>query len=132
MIERKRVFLEKVQENLTSAQSEFISGWYNSCARSCYYAVFQAAIYALGQARVRPRRAEGWWGHDFVQAQFNGELINRRKRYPTSLRATLTQNYALRETADYTTDHVTEVRAARAVGRTEAFVEAIGGSGGQL
>jgi hypothetical protein len=53
------------------------------------------------------------WGHDFVQGQFVGQLINRRKLYPTSLRPTLEQNYRLREVADYRRrDHVTEVRAA--------------------
>jgi uncharacterized protein (UPF0332 family) len=128
MIDREQVFLAKAQEKLASAQSEFVNGRYNSCARSCYYAAFQAAIYALVSAGIRPQRA-GWWGHDFVQAQFNGELINRRKYYPTSLRGTLTQNYALCETADYTTDHVTEVRAERAVTRTEAFVGLIGRGG---
>jgi uncharacterized protein (UPF0332 family) len=125
MIERHRVFREKAQENLASAQSEFINGRYNTCARSCYYACFQAAIYALAQAGIQPRRTDGQWGHDFVQAQFNGELINRRKRYPVGLRPTLSQTYALRETADYTTDHVTELRAARAVTRTESFIETI-------
>ena len=72
------------------------------------------------------------WGHDFVQAQFNGQLLNRRKLYPSNLRTTLTQNYILRERADYTTDHVSEVRAARAVERTEDFLGAIRSQGGEI
>jgi len=40
-------------------------------------------------------------GHDFVQAAFIGQLINRRKAYPTTLRTTLERNFALRQTADY-------------------------------
>jgi hypothetical protein len=57
------------------------------------------------------------WGHDFVQAQFNGQLINRRKLYPVALRSTLNQNYILREKADYTTVNVRESRATQAVER---------------
>jgi uncharacterized protein (UPF0332 family) len=129
MAETDRVFWEKAQENLESAQSEFINRRYNSCASRCYYACFQAAIYALTQADLRPGRAE--WGHDFVQAQFNGELINRRKFYPSDVRSTLNQNYILRQKADYTTDHVSEIRAGRAVERTEAFLEAIRSRGGE-
>ena len=77
MAEIDRVFWEKAQENLEAAQSEFINRRYNSCANRSYYACFQAAIYALTQADLRPSRTE--WGHDFVQAQFIGALINRWK-----------------------------------------------------
>ena len=70
------------------------------------------------------------WGHDFVQAEFVGQLISRRKIYPTSLRNTLEQNYALRETADYKRDHVTEIKAARAMRRTNEFLQALVREGG--
>lgn len=65
------------------------------------------------------------WPHDFVRAQFIGQLINRRKIYPASIRNILEDNRALRQTADYKRDHVTEIRAARAIRRTEAFLAAI-------
>jgi uncharacterized protein (UPF0332 family) len=119
------VFLEKAEENLDAAESEFANRRYNSCANRAYYACFQAAIYALAQAGLRPRGAATQWGHDFVQAEFNGQLVNRRKFYPAELRSTLNQNYTLREKADYSTDHVSEVRAARALARAQQFVEAI-------
>ena len=122
-IDEQLIFLTKAQESLAGAQSEFINGRYNNCANRSYYACFQAAIAALLDAGIQPTGAQ--WGHDFVQAQFNGQLINRRKRYPTSLRNTLEQNYRLRETADYRRDHVRELRAARAVRRTEEFLDAI-------
>jgi uncharacterized protein (UPF0332 family) len=122
-IEERAVFLAKAYECLGGAQSELINGRFNNCANRCYYACFQAAIAALLGAAIQPRGAQ--WGHDFVQAEFNGQLINRRKLYPVSLRNTLEQNYRLRETADYRSDHVDEVRAARAVRRTEDFVEAV-------
>src|SRR5205085_10988212 len=57
----------------------------------CYYATFHAAIAALISSAIRPSGSQ--WGHDFVQAQFNGQLINRRKVFPTALRNTLEQNY---------------------------------------
>ena len=45
---------------------------------------------------------------------------------------TLEQNYRLREVADYhRRDDVTEVRAARALGRAEDFVAAVRQRGGQ-
>ena len=130
MAEIDRVFWEKAQENLEAAQSEFVNRRYNSCANRCYYACFQAAIFALTKADLLP--SAGRWGHDFVQAQFNGQLINRRRLYPTDLRTTLTQNYILRERADYTTDHVSEVRAARAVQRSEDFLDAIRPRGDEI
>jgi uncharacterized protein (UPF0332 family) len=130
MVELDRVFWEKARENLEAAQSEFVNRRYNSCANRCYYACFQAAIFALAQAAILPRVER--WSHDFVQAQFNGQLINRRKLYPSDLRATLIQNYILRERADYTTDQVSETRAARAVERTESFLEAISRQGGNI
>lgn len=125
MAEIDRVFWEKAEENLAAAQSEFVNRRYNSCANRAYYACFQAAIYALGEEGIQPTRGDRQWGHDFVQAEFTRQLINQRKVYPAHLRTTLDQNRALRQLADYTTDRVTEVRADRAVGRAEMFLDAI-------
>jgi uncharacterized protein (UPF0332 family) len=119
------VFLEKAEESLAGATSEFVNDRHNNTANRCYYACFQAAIYALSRAGIRPPGGSSEWGHDFVQAQFAGQLINRRKLYPTELRTTLEQNYRLRTTADYERVRITEIRAARAVRRTEAFLEAV-------
>ena len=119
------VFLEKALENLAAAQSEFVNRRFNSCASRCYYACFQAAVYALAIAGIRPQRNPEQWGHDFVQAQFNGQLIDRRKLYPASLRSVLNQNYTLRERADYSTDRVTEVQASRALDKAEALCRAV-------
>jgi streptomycin 6-kinase len=129
MIELARIFLEKAEENLAAARSEYASHRYNSCASRCYYACFQAAIYALIRAGIRPPSRTGEWGHDFVQAEFNGQLISRRKLYPGHLRDVLQQTYALRVKADYELDHVSEVRAARALRRATEFVETIRGDG---
>jgi uncharacterized protein (UPF0332 family) len=125
MSEGSDEYFDKAEESFAGAESEYVNSRYNNCANRCYYAAFQAAIYALVGSGIRPLGASDQWGHDFVQAQVIGQLVNRRKIYPTSLRNTLEQNYRLRETADYQRDHVTEVRAARAVRRTEEFLGAI-------
>jgi hypothetical protein len=77
----------------------------------------------------RPHQAEQW-GHDFVQAQFIGLLINRRKRYPAELRETLIRGLRLRLTADYTTERVSDVQASRGLARARTFVAAIQEDGG--
>jgi uncharacterized protein (UPF0332 family) len=125
MLDLAGIFLEKAQENLAAATSELTQGRYNSSANRSYYAVFHAAIYALIRQGIRPPGGSDIWGHDFVQAQFVGQLINRRKRYPASLRTTLADNYTLRELADYRMAHVGEIRARRARRKAEEFVGAI-------
>jgi len=47
-------FLNRAQESLEGAESEFASGRYNSVANRAYYACFQAAIAALDLADIRP------------------------------------------------------------------------------
>jgi len=122
-------YFDKAQESLEGAQSEYINSRYNNCANRCYYAVFQAAISALVRAGITSPSRAGEWGHEFVEAQFVGQLINRRKMFPATLRQTIAQNRSLRKIADYEIDDVSQVRAARAVSRTEQFVEAIRAQG---
>lgn len=129
MSELEIVFLDKALESVAGAQSELANNRYNTCANRAYYACFQAAVHALMEAGIQPPRAAQHWGHDFVQARFNGDLINRRKHYPADVRGALEQNYRPRATADYRLDHVTEVQAARAVRRAEAFVAAVAQAG---
>ena len=130
MQEFERVYLDKAEDNLAAAQSEFINRRYDVSASRSYFACFQAAVYALIRAGIRPRAASGQWGHDFVQAEFSGQLVNRRRLYPASLRSTLDLNRTLRSVADYATDRVSEVRADHAVGRAESFLESIRAEGG--
>jgi len=121
VIGQGQLFLDKAQESLAGAQSEFVNGRYNNAANRCYYACFQAAITALLRAGIQPRGDQ--WGHEFVPAQFNGQLIYRRKLYPTELRAILERNFALRQKADYAADLVTQTEANRALHRTRGFVQ---------
>lgn len=126
MMEReadRRGFLAKAEENLTSAESEFEQGRYNACANRAYYAAFQAAIAALMGAGVRQPRDR--WGHDFVQAQFSGGLVRRRRLYDPSLAEALTRLYRLRRQADYEPLGVGRIEVQRAVARARLLVGAV-------
>jgi uncharacterized protein (UPF0332 family) len=118
-------YLAKAHENLAGAESELQHGRTNSCARSAYYACFQAAIVALLQAGLTlPEPARGW-GHDWVHASFVGQMIQRRKIYPANLRRTLPDLLALRHKADYRATHISQREAQRAVRSAQALVQAV-------
>ena len=118
-----QTFWEKALENIDSAASEFTNRRYNASANRAYYACFQAAIVALLRAGIQPQA--GQWGHAFVQSQFAGQLVTRRKSYPSSLRDTLPRLEELRERADYRTAHVSQAQALRALRRAQEFIDAI-------
>ncbi len=119
------LYLAKAEESVAGAESELANARYNNCANRCYYACFQAAIAALLRAAIAPTSGRGQWGHDFVQGQFVGLLVNRRKLYPAELRDTLALNLKVRQAADYDLDQVTETQASRALRRTQRFVAAV-------
>lgn len=125
-----QIYLFKAEESLAGAESEFINGRYNNTANRCYYACFQAAIAALLQAGIQPERRQ--WGHEFVQARFVRELVNRRKVYPAGLRQTLSNTLGLRQTADYGGDRLNQREAAKALRWTRPFIEAVQGGGDRL
>ena len=118
-----QTFWEKAVENIDSATSELINQRYNAAANRAYYATFHAAIVALLREGVRPPGSQ--WGHAFVQAQFAGQLVTRRKAYPSALRDTLPRLEELRERADYGLAHVSQIQAQRAVRRAQEFIDAI-------
>ena len=118
------VYLRKAEQSLAGANSEFANGRYDNAANRCYYACFQAANHALLAAGIRPRGANGQWGHDFVQAEFIGTLINRRKLYASHLREVLFRNLGLRHEADYGESTITQTQASRALHRAREFLEA--------
>ena len=121
------IYLTKAIESLLTAESEFANGRYNSCANRTYYACFQAAIAAILTEGIRP---SGQWNHQFVQAQFVGVLINKRKRYESELRRVLADNQSLRDKADYRPEFVTDTQASRALRRTRLFMTAVRQKGG--
>ncbi|MGH2559361.1 MAG: HEPN domain-containing protein [Thermomicrobiales bacterium] len=125
MSELSEAFLSKAQESLEGAASEFSNGRYNNCANRCYYACFQAAVAALDMAGIHPTEGKAQWSYEFVQSQFAGRLINRRKVYPSALRDTLTETYSVREQADYSRTKVSQRQASRVLKWTGAMVTAI-------
>jgi uncharacterized protein (UPF0332 family) len=125
MLNPSGTFLDKARESLNGARVEFDGGRYNNSANRSYYAVFQAGIHALQLEGVRLPAGGTDWGHPFVDSQFSGLLVNRRHRYEASLRNVIGDNRKLREDADYTTEGVSQVRAARALQRAERFVGAV-------
>ena len=66
-----------------------------------------------------------------MQAEFIGQLINRRKLYPTNLRDSLVRTLALRQAADYGRESVTATQVYRALQRAAQFVETISAGGGE-
>lgn len=129
VVDLARLFLFRAEESLAGADSEFDNGRYNNCANRSYYACFQAAICALMRAGIGTSGRSGQWGHGYVQAQFVGQLVNRRKLYPTSLREVLTRNLELRLVADYRRDEVSATQARRALHRARNLVAAVQSTG---
>ena len=118
-------YLAKAQENLAGAESELTHGRTDSCARSAYYACFHAAIAALLHTGLTaPDPARGW-GHDWVHASFVGQLIQRRKVYPATLRRSLPDLLVLRHKGDYRVTFVSQREAQQAVRSAQAFVQAV-------
>ena len=120
-----RVFLAKAEESLASAENDFASGRYNSCANRCYYACFNAARAALLWAGITPRGPNAAWGHAYIQAEFARQLIERRKVYPASLRDVLVRTAQVRQTTDYDVNHVSRSQALRALRLTREFMAAV-------
>lgn len=122
------IYLVKADESIAGAESEYANRRFQNRANRAYYACYQAAVAALLQAGIRPSGSR--WGHDTVQAQFVGELINGRKQYPADLRDTFERLFLLRQTADYSVSLVSEIQAARSLRRARTFVWAVRDTGG--
>ena len=97
------LFLDKALENTKAAQLCFDNHLYNACVNRAYYAMYQAAIAALAAVGVKP--ISDTIGHDWVQANFSRELINRRKLY-AGFKNYLADVQISRNKADYAPDSV--------------------------
>jgi uncharacterized protein (UPF0332 family) len=125
------VYLAKAADSLAGAESKYANGRYDNCANRAYYSCFQAAVAALLRDGIGAPGQAAHWSHDFVQARFIGDLINRRKRYPSTMRETLIQGLELRRTADYKMQRVSGIRASRGLARARTFVAAVLAAGGE-
>lgn len=124
-VEEGQAYRTKARESLLSAEVDYAAARYNSCANRADYACFQAAVAALLAEGLRPANPRGEWSHEFVQSQFNGVLIARRKRYPATLRRILRDSIEVREKADYTPAAVSARVAERVLRAAQTFVHAI-------
>lgn len=118
-------YVAKARESLDGAISECANGRYNNCANRAYYACFQAAVSALVHEGITPPGREDRWRHEFVQARFIGDVLNRRKRYPAALHETLLRLMTLRQAADYRTQRVSAIQAIRGLEHARAFVTSV-------
>lgn len=125
MINRAQSYLAKAEESLAGAESELANGRYDNCANRCYYAGFQAAVSALVRASISQPEANRQWGHEFVQAAFVGQLVNRRKQYRSSIRDTLSRALALRIQADHGDSSAGVVEARRMVKPARGFLQEV-------
>lgn len=132
MIDVASFFVIKALESLAGAESEFVNGRYNNCASRCYYGCFQAAIAALTRAGIEPSGASGQWSHAYVPAQFEDQLIRRRKLYSTELRGVLARAYDLRRRADYAAAPVSQTEVSRALRRARLFVRRVDTGGSEI
>ena len=123
-------FLSPAQERPAGAESEYDNARYKNAANRAYFACFHAAIAALELVNVRPPSGKREWTHVFVQGQFPGLLINRRKLYPAEMRDARSQTRRLRQHADYDGLPVTRTEAARSLSRARDFVAGVASRGG--
>jgi uncharacterized protein (UPF0332 family) len=115
------IFLTKAKKNIQAAQLLFDNQMYDESANRAYYAVFQAALAALSAAGFQTERIS----HEAVQAMFNGELIQRRKIYPSHLKSYRLDLQAVRNDADYKLTFISKKVASRQIKKAKEFVERI-------
>jgi hypothetical protein len=60
-----------------------------------------------------------------VPAQFDGQLVNRRKLFPPDLRGVLARSFSVRQTADCSDISLTATEAGRTLRRARQFVKAV-------
>ncbi len=116
-------FLRKARESLASAEADVRAGRYNSAANRSYYAAFQAAVAALINAGIRP--AGNQWQHRFVNSQFSGKLVRRRKLLDSDFPALLDDLFRTRVVGDYEAGDVARRDASRGIRGAGRIVQGV-------
>lgn len=116
-------FLAKAEENLDIAIVALERERYNAATNRAYYAAFQAAVAALAAENVKPQGHR--IPHDWLQAQFSGILIHRRKLYPAHFASYLPKMQELRDTADYKDISINKSAATAQIKKAHEFVSHI-------
>jgi len=117
----KTEFIVKAEENLKAAKLLFENNLYNASANRSYYAAFHAAITALSKEGFETERIS----HEAAQSFFAGELIKRKKKYPSSLKSYLTKFKDVRHNADYKSIQISKKIASRQLSKAEEFVRIV-------
>jgi len=115
--------IARAEESLQAAELCHRAGCYNSSVSRAYYAMYQAAQFAL--EAVGLVRTE--WTHGGLQATFANEILRRRKLYSPFLARDLNIVQDLRHTADYRESGISERQATRALGKAREFIKQIKG-----
>jgi uncharacterized protein (UPF0332 family) len=121
----KEEFIEKALESLKAAGLLYDSECHNSCVSRCYYAMFQIAIAALLNEGIK--LPEGSLKHEWVQSQFSGLLVWRRKIYSDEYANYLHSALSIRIDADYKHEKVSKNKTQDLLKKTKKFVEEIKG-----
>jgi uncharacterized protein (UPF0332 family) len=116
-------WMDKASENLAAAQLCFDHGYFNACANRLYYAMFQAGAAALLKHGLLPPKEQ--IGHDWLQSNFAGQLIHRRKIFSAKFRAYLSDAYRVRTLADYKSFSVSKKVALNELKKAKKFINAI-------
>jgi len=114
-------FEKKAEENLNAAIILFDNQYYNASANRSYYATFQSAIHALSNEGFNIQRIS----HEAAQSLFAGELINRKKKFPSKLKASLSQLRIIRNDADYELKQVSQKIAKRQLRKAQEFINIV-------
>ena len=116
-------WMVKAAENLAVADWCQEQGHFNACANRFYYAMFHAALAALLKHGMKPSGEK--IGHDWVQANFSGQLIHRRKVFPRKFRQYLVKAFRVRVAADYQLMPVSKNLVTNELKKAREFVNTI-------
>ena len=116
------LFLEKALADLEVAKWSIEQKYYDASVRSSYYAIFHAEIAAL---QVLGEMKAEYWGHDYVQAKFAGNLIRSKKFFPSSMAGIASYVISCRHTADYKEKNTSQKVAERCYNKAELLVSEV-------
>ena len=117
----KYEFMDKAKENLAAAEICFENRLYNASANRAYYAAFHSAISALAGRGIKREKLN----HKWVQAEFNSQLISRRKVYSGKLKPYLMKMQTVRNEADYDSQKISKKVARRQLSRAREILNMI-------
>lgn len=114
-------FMDKARENLAAAEICFENNLFNASANRAYYAGFHAAVCALATRGIKRDKLD----HKWVQSEFSGRLVKRRKIYPAKAKAYLMRMQTVRNDADYKSRPISRKKAQGQLARARDMLALI-------